>query len=310
MAASAASETRPPPMHLSPFGERVPRTAENSRMVSSRTRLIPACCNQLISKRAWWATTRRPRRKSASTTSARAGTGRSKTRMATPSPSENCTVRTPSEAANSPVVSTSKARKRSRGKYPSNSSSVAGKSPSRGCGNPRIFPSTILKVNLFSYLPTKILPETSFNSVFGLPGCQDDTCARVQRVSCGNPTNDFGLPLGCHGPSAAAAAAMSVASAQFCCASRAAGAPSLGGGNPNSELGLPGKTSPPGGVGAHQICTLPVRQTPLGPSPIALAQPCRAVVDVPSGRPIEPLAFDPSVHPETLSEKVVEIDFY
>ena len=56
----------------------------------------PAWRNQLPSKRALWTTTRRPRRKSASTTKARAGTGRSKIRSATFSPSANCTVRTPS----------------------------------------------------------------------------------------------------------------------------------------------------------------------------------------------------------------------
>src|SRR5262249_25488450 len=94
-------------------------------------------------------------------------------------------------------------------------------------------------VNLFSSPQKKILPETSFNSVFGLPGCQDDSCARAQRVSCGNPRSVFGLPLGCHRPAMVAVAAMAAASAQFCCASRDADAPSLGGGNPSSELGLP-----------------------------------------------------------------------
>src|SRR5215472_2411554 len=59
--------------------------------------------------------------------------------------------------------------------------------------------------------------------------------------------------------------------------------------------------------GAPNPHRLSVRQSLLYMSPIALAQPSRAVVDVSSGRPVEPLTPDPRVHPEALSKKLVEV---
>ena len=85
-----------------------------------------------------------PCRKSANTTKARAATGRSKTRRATFSPSANCTVRTPSETAESPVVSMSRARKRSLGKAASSWSSVAGERPLRAGRPKQLFPNRSL----------------------------------------------------------------------------------------------------------------------------------------------------------------------
>ncbi len=71
------------------------------------------------------------------------------------SPSASCTVRSPSRAADNPVVSTSRARKRSRGKAASRSSSVAGRSASKAGRTQATFSLYYFKAKILSCTPCK-----------------------------------------------------------------------------------------------------------------------------------------------------------